>query len=145
MISAKAGCVTAVEYLLKQGASLYINDDGHHCDAGYNSLEPAASCGYSAIVKMIIETLDGPSKSPPGVGARPNVPVPDKEGMSPLAYAASAEQVSEMTQVLLDGGADPHHVDKCGRTPLSYTAMYSNLGMAQMLRRSGANPSHIDE
>ena len=79
------------------------------------------------------------------MGARPNVPVPDKEGMSPLAYAASAEQIFEMTQVLLDGGADPHYVDKSGRTPLSYAAMYSNLGMAQMLIHQGANPSHIDE
>ena len=110
-----AGPITTVEYLLKQGASLYINDDG---DAGYNSLAPAAnslapaaSCGHSALVKMIIETFDGPRFEKRSsntslaiaakfgcwdlvtvlleMGALPNVPVPDKDGMSPLAYAAS--------------------------------------------------------
>ena len=113
MIAATAGRVAAVEYLLKQGASLYINDDGCHCDAGYNSLGPAASCGHSALVKMIIETFDGPrfekrcGKTSVAIaakygywnlvrvllemGARPDISVPDKEGKSPLAYAASAE------------------------------------------------------
>ena len=167
VIAATAGRVTAVEYLLKQGASLYINDDGCHCDAGYNSLATAASLGHSALVKMIIETFDGPRLEKRcgntsvaiaakygcwdlvrvllEMGARPNVPVPDNEGMSPLAHAASAKQDLEITQVLLDGGADPHHVDKSGRTPLSYAVMHANLGMAQMLIHQGANPSHIDE
>lgn len=60
VIAATAGRVTAVEYRLKQGASLYINDDGCHCEAGYYSLAPAATCGHSALVKMIVETFDGP-------------------------------------------------------------------------------------
>ena len=167
VIAANAGRITTVEYLLKQGASLYINDDGCHCDAGDNSLAPAASCGHSALVKMIIETFDGPrfekrcgdtsvaiaAKSGCWdlvrvlleMGARPNVRVPDEDGMSPLAYAASARQLLEMTQVLLDGGADPHHIDNHGLTPLSYAAMYSNLGMAQMLIHRGADPRHFDE
>ena len=167
VIAATAGRVTVVEYLLKQGASLYINDDGCHCDAGYNSLAPAASLGHSALVKMIIETFDGPRLERRcgntsiaiaakygrwdlvivllEMGARPNVPVPDNEGMSPLAYAASADQIFEITQVLLDGGADPHHIDKSGLTPLSYAVMHSNMGVAQTLIHQGANPSHIDE
>ena len=85
---------------------------------GNTSVAIAAKFGCWDLVRVLLE-----------MGARPNVPVPDKDGMSPLAYAASTGQLVEITQVLLDGGADPHHIDKHGRTPLSYAVMHSNLGM----------------
>ena len=47
-------------------------------------------------------------------------------------------------QMLMDGGADPDHIDNTGRTPLTDAALESDLAMAQMLIDRDADPSHAD-
>ncbi|KAL4922621.1 ankyrin repeat-containing domain protein [Aspergillus aurantiobrunneus] len=75
-------------------------------------------------------------------GANPNAR--DKQGKTPLFSTVRAEHLGEyaqkeITQTLLEGGADPNIPANCGYTPLAMAAHDHQL--AQLLLQHGARPS----
>eukprot|EP00049_Salpingoeca_infusionum_P002937 m.61425 g.61425 ORF g.61425 m.61425 type:complete len:737 (-) comp11865_c0_seq1:261-2471(-) len=65
----------------------------------------------------------------------------DEAGMTPLHYSALSKESSEITSVLLAGGAEPDSVDVNGMTPLHHAAWSDNAKGVQLLLKAGASSS----
>jgi ankyrin repeat protein len=100
-------------------------------------LAVAVGCGHSDIDKAIHSNnqsdLDGMIKADPSV-----LNEPDKQGFTPLIYAAREGRPAAV-RTLLDHGAAVDATDKKGSTALMYAADHGYIAIAQMLLDKGAN------
>ncbi|KAI1169653.1 hypothetical protein F4777DRAFT_584691 [Nemania sp. FL0916] len=126
---------------------------------GFNSLSTASLLGLEKIVKLLL------SKDPHGetqlywavmrgheavvrvyldYGADLNVRDPES-GWTALHWAAIDKSYSEMTRLLLMGGADPNMKDESGKTPLMIAATENNVVAVTLLIDGGANIEERDQ
>jgi ankyrin repeat protein len=75
---------------------------------------------------------------------RGDVNAKDKEGNTPLHYAAGSIS-KEFVKLLIDGGADVNARNKFNRTPLHIAAVENRVEIAQLLIESGADVDARDE
>ena len=69
----------------------------------------------------------------------------DKDGKTPLMYAAWNNQNPEVIKVLLEAGADVNARDKNGWTPLMYAAWNENPDVIKVLLEAGADVNARDK
>jgi hypothetical protein len=69
-------------------------------------------------------------------GRQPNVASIDKEGRTPLHYAALANDADAVSKLLTEG-ADPNAADRLGFTPLHFAAQEGAITSAQILLDAG--------
>ena len=73
-----------------------------------------------------------------------NVESSDKDGRTPLSWAAEKSHVA-IVKLLLDKNANVKSEDKDGRTPLSWAAEnYFNRGVLELLSQQKDNDGSID-
>ena len=67
--------------------------------------------------------------------------MPDEQGQSPLSVAAAASHSKRCVEVLLKKGADVHHKDKLGNTPLHAHAcsFVTDLETVELLKAGAKN------
>jgi len=65
------------------------------------------------------------------------------EGISPLAWALSCENLAGM-EALIRSGADPNRGDDNGTTVVYYAATYHNRELLALLLRLGGDPNHMN-
>lgn len=68
----------------------------------------------------------------------------DREGRSPLHYAAAENNVSEIEQ-LIDSGENPNVKDRRGYTPLHFAAQEGTVDAARKLLDLGADVNAVDK
>ncbi|MCS3635900.1 ankyrin repeat protein [Salinibacter ruber] len=151
-----AGHTEIAEALLEAGA-----EPGLGSLNGKTPLAAAAGKGHSGIVEALLEAGADLSAStervgPPlgfavhggdrksielllGAGADPNCRVTD-QNYTLLSYTA-VEDEPQLTELLLEEGADPDLVDSDGLTALAYTALSGAANVAQRLLDAGADPT----
>ncbi|CAL1158483.1 unnamed protein product, partial [Cladocopium goreaui] len=76
-------------------------------------------------------------------GANPNVL--NKEGKSPLWYAADLGRSGYIAQLLLEAGADKNWVDEQGTSPLWTAADHGNLEIVKILVKAGADCDKVNK
>jgi ankyrin repeat protein len=101
-------------------------------DVNTDSLFFAAGFGDLAEVKRLVV----------GCGVNPNIK--DKDGNTPLHYAAREGRL-KVVELLLEHGADPNIQDKDGWTPLHYAAWKRRLKVVELLLEHGADPNIQDK
>lgn len=125
LFAAKGGHVNIVEYLLKSGAQ--INKTSYH---GRSTLHCAVGNRRSNAVSVILQHIA-------------HVDAQDRKGCTPL-FAALRKKLKEertsreVVQLLLEGGANPNHVDRARRTPLHIAATAGHGAAAELLLQHGA-------
>lgn len=67
----------------------------------------------------------------------------DREGRTPLHYAALEDRV-ESVRELLANGSDPNEQDRGGLSPLHLAAQQGAVGAAEVLVHAGANVNSAD-
>lgn len=128
--AARKGCVTALEALLKAGASPEARDR-----MGDNALAIAARMGRLAFVKAL---LGADTAANPGQRDQPNV-----AGATPLFQAARADR-ADVAKFLIDAGAKIDIATKQGETALSAAAFNANAELAELLLAHKAAPDTVD-
>ncbi|KAK6348028.1 hypothetical protein TWF718_005849 [Orbilia javanica] len=147
----------AAEYGNFRAAKLFL-DMGAEVDGGYTSQTPlahAASAGHEAIVRLLLERgaeVDGGHTSQTPLvyaassrhkaiidlllerGAKTEV----TGGDSALLYAVRARRL-DITQALLQNGANPNYLDTHGQSPLWYAALNNSQKIAKILLEHGAD------
>lgn len=123
--AAKGGHVNITEYLLKSGAQ--INKNSYH---GRSTLHCAVGNRRSNAVSVLLQH-----------GA--HVDAQDSKGCTPLFVTLRKKLKEERTslevvQLLLEGGANPNHVDRARRTPLHLAATSGHGAAAELLLQHGA-------
>jgi uncharacterized protein len=128
--AARRGCVSALDTLLKSGASLQARDR-----MGNNALAIASKMGRLAFAKALLA-----AQTPADADQldRPNV-----AGSTPLIQAAQANRVA-VAQLLIEAGANVDAVNRQGETALSVAAFNANADLAQALIARKAAPDTID-
>ena len=151
-----AGHTEIAKVLLEAGA-----EPGLGSLNGKTPLAAAAGKGHAGIVEALLEAGADPSASteragPPlgfavhggdresiklliEAGSDPNYRVSDQD-FTLLSYTA-VEDEPQLTELLLQEGADPDLVDSDGLTALAYTALSGATGVAQKLLDAGVDPS----
>jgi uncharacterized protein len=126
--AAHKGCFTALDTLIKAGASPLARDR-----MGNIALAIAARMGRLAFVKALLadkansEQLD-----------RPNV-----AGSTPLFQAAQADRMA-VAKLLIDAGAKVDVANRQGETALSAAAFNANAELAEVLLAHKAPPDTVD-
>jgi ankyrin repeat protein len=126
--AAHKGCVSALDTLVKAGASPLARDR-----MGNVALAIAARMGRLAFVKALLadkvnaEQLD-----------RPNV-----AGSTPLFLAAQADR-GAVVRLLIDAGAKVDVANRQGETALSAAAFSANAELAELLLAHKAPPDTVD-
>lgn len=103
---ASSGDEVLTAKLLKAGANPNIKFN----EAGYTLLMDASFEGQIEVARSLI-------------GAKANINTQDKEGKSPLHYAAK-EGHRELIELLISSGANPNLTDKNGQKALDYALEY---------------------
>jgi cytohesin len=151
-----AGHTEIAEALLEAGA-----EPDRGALNGKTSLAAAAGYGHPDIVEALLEAGADPNayqedSGPPlgfalegglpdiaesllSAGADPDCRFSDN-GFTLLSYTA-VEDMSEMTELLLEAGANPDLVDNDGYTALAYAALSGATDVARKLLDAGADPS----
>ena len=128
---------------------------------GKTPLAAAAGKGHSGIIELLLEAGADPNAStgsagPPlgfavhggdkesiklliEAGSDPNCRITDQD-YTLLSYTA-VEDEPQLTEILLEAGADPDLVDSDGLTALAYTALSGATGVARKLLEAGADPT----
>ena len=123
-LAVSMGHIEAVKVLLEKGSCPEAYEDGGFCPG---PLHDACYKGYIEIAQALI-----------GAGAR--VARHDYEGLQALHYAAVHDD-PDLTQMLLDAGADPNVLaDRQYRTPIHRAAINGNLQTVKVLLAGGADP-----
>ena len=128
--AARKGCVSALDTLLKSGASLQARDR-----IGNVALAIAARMGRLAFAKALLGAqtpADGDQLD------RANV-----AGSTPLIQAAQANRIA-VAEMLVEAGAQVDAVNRQGETALSAAAFNGNAELAQMLIARKAAPDTVD-
>lgn len=104
------------------------------CDSavGGNALTHAAGSGHLHVVKYLVGEEPG------------SVDFVCDDGFTPLMFAVFWSRLGVMA-FLLAKGADVSIEDKCGRTALSYAAMFGTIDTINCLCRADANIYHMDK
>lgn len=112
--AAQEGDIAAVVGLVNSGANLDAADDG-----GYTPLHFASQNNHPAVVKLLLER-----------GAE--VDSVDSWGNTPLWRAVfNYRDSGETILALRAAGANPHHVNKAGRTPVQLARTIANYDSTQ--------------
>ncbi len=128
--AARKGCVSALDSLLKSGASLRARDR-----MGNNALAIAAKMGRLAFAKALLDA-QGPADA--DQLDRANV-----VGSTPLIQAAQANRAT-VAELLIEAGAKVDAVNRQGETALSVAAFNGNAELARTLLARKAAPDTID-
>lgn len=107
------------------GSSSYSNESlkGAHLAAFLGLLAPLASMLNSSMITVDIE---------------------DHVGRTPLSWAVAYGH-EEISNLLLQHGADPDHKNRYGCTPLFYAAVSGNVRIVQSLIKAGARVDTLDQ
>ncbi|WP_164545418.1 ankyrin repeat domain-containing protein [Paenibacillus albus] len=96
----------------------------------YGPLAQAASCGYTAIVRLLL---------------RHNAPLNDPWYASNYMHYACSFADADMVKLLLEGGADPNHTNWLGVSYLHLVALQGKLDLAELMIAYGASLEAVDE
>ncbi|MCJ1378617.1 Ankyrin repeat domain-containing protein 44 [Xylographa soralifera] len=170
LAAAEKGSLQAVRLLLERRAVTSDGKDRHSRTA----LELAAQNGHVDVVKLLLEhsaySKDNNSHEQALIGAmscskqhhelakifcttgKVNPNAQGQNGSTPLYYAASSmddssrkENGEDITNFLLQLGADPNLLNKEGRGPLHEAALHDHTNTLKLLLEHGADPTTEDK
>lgn len=96
----------------------------------YGPLAQAASCGYTAIVKLLL---------------RHHAPLDEPWYASNYMHYACSYADADMVKLLLEGGADPNHANWLGVSYLHLIAMQGKLELAELMIAHGGDLEAVDQ
>ncbi|XP_071501029.1 uncharacterized protein [Diadema antillarum] len=114
--AASAGSSEACRLLKEAGANTNMADLD-----GLTALHCAVTCNHSGCVATIIKECEC------------KVDVPDKNGCTPLYYAAAMDQADNV-ELLLESGASPNYADTNGKSPVHCAVESASLDVLKLLR-----------
>jgi palmitoyltransferase ZDHHC13/17 len=117
--AARAGYVQMVVFLIKRGAKT-----DHFDIEGFSTIHLATMFAHSNVVAYLLVN-----------GVDPDMP--DKNGVTPLMYAAQRTHSRDPAQLLLTFNAHINAQDPKGNTPLHYCVAYNNKQVSQLLLERG--------
>ncbi len=119
------GRLPVLQYLHSKGADI------NQADAGWTPLALACAAGHQATFDFLIQHNADPNR-------------PGKNGVIyPLHTAVNHGRI-QMTQALLEKGANPNQVGEKGITPLHLAAWRGQLALIQLLLEAGADKTAKD-
>lgn len=96
----------------------------------YGPLAQAASCGFTAIVKLLL---------------RHQAPLSEPWYASNYMHYACSYADADMVKLLLEGGADPNHTNWLGVSYLHLIALQGKLELAELMIVHGADLGAVDK
>jgi ankyrin repeat protein len=117
-----AGHVSVAELLLEHRANANARDDGDQ-----TPLHIASKRGDAEAIRLLIDK-----------GANPNME--DEQEETPLSLALANGGGLDAARLLLQHGADAHHLDMSGKTLLHVASQNGNRSAVRLLLDHGANP-----
>jgi len=119
------------ELLIKEGARLDQTDS-----QGRTPLMAASTAGHAGLVELLVNK-----------GGKHLLESRDKEGRTPLVWAAQSARTAAAA-ALLDAGADVHHGDRAGKTPLDHAVCAQGAedmaDVVRLLMDRGSAMEHVD-
>ncbi|CAI7653346.1 unnamed protein product, partial [Penicillium manginii] len=132
--AAQGGQLEFAQYLIKHEADLDAK-----CSEKHTPLSYAVQVGHLTLVRWLLEQ---------GTSLRDSICLEDRDGLTPLHYAAF-EGNERIVELLISSGADPDHqgcdcMDIAAQTPLMEAARGGQLTVVKMLLGMGADLEEDD-